>query len=394
MSALVVTVDGTPVGTTTADALGGWAVTPAAPLSEGAHSVTATATVATNDASDTNAFEIDLSTAVAITEPADAATIIDSTPDIVGTGEPGATIVVSIDGTEVGTTTVEADGTWRVALTTALDNGDHTATAAATDTFGHTDTATATFTVDARTSVAITAPANGSDINDPMPTITGTAAAGASVEVTVDGTVLGTVTADASGMWSIPTTSALSDGEHVVTAEATDAFGNRAEDTSTFTVDTETTVEITVATAETIEGTGEPGASVEITIDGTVVGTVVVDSEGTWVLGLDPALGPGTHEVTATSTDEAGNTATDTAVVTVDTPDGGVDAGGPDAGGGDAGVPDASMSDGGLDGGVVPTGGGLAGGALCSARPGQPSGGSWILALALAALVVIRRRTR
>src|SRR5213078_506635 len=68
--------------------------------------------------------------------------------------------------------------------------------------------------------------------------LTGTAAAGAVVKFTVDGTpVAATATADASGNWSFAP-SGLADGQHTVVATQTDLAGNTSSGSLTFTLDT------------------------------------------------------------------------------------------------------------------------------------------------------------
>ncbi|MGL6045617.1 MAG: Ig-like domain-containing protein [Vogesella sp.] len=74
----------------------------------------------------------------------------DTTPTISGTGEPGASIKVTMPGTgEVLTTTVQPDGKWSVTPTQALANGSTgTAQVQATDVAGNTSTATVAVTID------------------------------------------------------------------------------------------------------------------------------------------------------------------------------------------------------------------------------------------------------
>ncbi len=71
----------------------------------------------------------------------------------------------------------------------------------------------------------ITAPANGTTLDDNTPTFSGTAPPGSTVTVKVDGSAVGTTTADASGSWSLTLASRLSEGPHTVTATASDAGG-------------------------------------------------------------------------------------------------------------------------------------------------------------------------
>lgn len=93
--------------------------------------------------------------------------------------------------------------------------------------------------------------------NDTTPTLTGTAEAGSTVMLyDTDGTtVLGVATAT-GGNWSI-TSSVLSDGEHRLTATATDAAGNTSAASTALTIQIDTqapTVTIAVLDTELIAG--------------------------------------------------------------------------------------------------------------------------------------------
>lgn len=410
---VTVRVDGVVVGTVVAGADGTWSLTPTVPLPEGAHVVLATVGGPGGATSaDEASFEVDVSTTVSITAPTDGETTSDRTPEIRGTGEPGARVEVFIDGVRIGDVVVGADGSWVLEVETPLSNGSHTVEARAVDDLGNMARASSTFVVDARTHVDIESPASGATVSDATPTIRGTAAPGARVDVRIDGVLVGTVTADASGRWSLDVTDPLSDGSHTVEATATDTFGNVASDTSTFLVDTSTQVEITFADAMRVQGTGEPGATIVVRVDGRDRGTVVVAEDGTWSLTLDEPLGPGTHEVVVTASDAVGNTATDTERVVVEVS--GVDAGlasdaGADAGSTlDASVPDAgSFQPAPVDAGAdartgerdaASTPGGFAGGACGCRVQGATSRASWcwmvVVGLVLAGAASRRSRRR
>jgi len=236
---VTVVVDGQTVGTVTAAANGAWVVTGTTPLADGPHTVTATARDERgNTATDTNAFRVDTATSVAITVPADGGVLNNRLVTYWGTAEPGATVTVVVDGQTVGTTVAAADGRWLVAPATALVDGPHSVTATARDAQGNTATDTHAFTVDTATSVAITTPAEGAVLPNPLVTYTGTAEPGAMVTVVVDGQTVGTVTAATNGSWSIAAATPLANGQHSVTAMARDARGNTATDTNAFTVNT------------------------------------------------------------------------------------------------------------------------------------------------------------
>src|SRR5690606_10210331 len=86
---------------------------------------------------------------------------------------------------------------------------------------------------------AVVTPADGSLTNDTTPPISGTAEPGATVNVRIDGAVVGTTLADGSGAWTFTPATALAEGAHTVSATATDAAGNTGpiSNTNTFTVD-------------------------------------------------------------------------------------------------------------------------------------------------------------
>ncbi|NJK78104.1 MAG: tandem-95 repeat protein [Nanoarchaeota archaeon] len=71
-------------------------------------------------------------------------------------------------------------------------------------------------------SPVIESPIDGSTTNSPSQTITGSAEPGSTIEVFVDGTSVGTTTADSNGDWSFGIT--LSEGAHQITATASDGI--------------------------------------------------------------------------------------------------------------------------------------------------------------------------
>ena len=117
----------------------------------------------------------------------------------------------------------------------------------------------------------------------------------------------------------------LPDGTLTVTATQTDAVGNTSPTSAakTTTKDTGASPAPTVNTlppfanqanssAFPVSGTGEPGASVAVTVtgsSGSATGNATVASNGTWGTTVDVSgLSDGTLTVTATQTDVAGNT--------------------------------------------------------------------------------------
>jgi hypothetical protein len=331
---VTVVIDGSVVGTTTAAADGSWTFTPPTALPDGLHTVGATATDRAGNVSVPSAtvsFTVDTTPPAApvITGPADGSTVGDNTPTVTGTAEPGAAIVVVLDGTTYTVTADATTGVWSIQVTTPLADGPYTVTATATDIAGNiSPVASSGFTVDTTAAPpVITNPANGAVTNDPTPAITGTAEPGATVTVTIDGTVIATTTADGTGAWTVTPGSPLADGAHTVTATQTDPTGNTSGASSSvvFTVDTTAAAPVITGPASgaltndptpAITGTAEPGATVTVTIDGTVVGTTTADGTGAWTVTPGSPLADGTHTVTATQTDPAGNTSPTSAGVT------------------------------------------------------------------------------
>ena len=146
-NATVKVYDGaTLLGTATANGSGAWSYTTAA-LSNGAHSLTATATDAagnTSAASAALAVTVDTAAPVAPTIASfspDSGTVgdritNDNTLTLTGTAEANATVKVYDGVTLLGTATANGSGAWSY-TTAALSNGAHSLTATATDAAGN-----------------------------------------------------------------------------------------------------------------------------------------------------------------------------------------------------------------------------------------------------------------
>ncbi|GAB1361566.1 hypothetical protein MASR1M32_08020 [Rhodobacter sp.] len=264
---------------------------------------------------------------------------------ITGTSIAGATLTVTVQGIQQ-VVTVGADGTWSVnfaAGTLTAGEYDATINATSTDAAGNVTNTTHTFQVDTSTFVAFApSPIAGDGIVNASEaasgiTMTGTAQPGATVQVAWNGATLpATVAAD--GSWTVTFPSAgIAAGTYSTTATvtATDAAGNTASETKTVNVDTETSVSVNpgqaggdniVSGAEhgsslTLTGHAEAGATVKVVFEG-VTRTVTADASGNWTASYAPGEYPAgtyTSTVQVTATDVAGNTATTTHGLNVDT---------------------------------------------------------------------------
>ncbi|MGO1411328.1 MAG: zinc-dependent metalloprotease family protein [Microbacterium sp.] len=200
--------------------------------------------------------------------------------------------------------------------------------------------------------IVIESPADGSEVTagDDVE-VTGTATANANVELTVDGEVVASTSADADGNWTA-TVSAVDYGETEITASQTVDGIDAGSDSVTVTapvdapaIQNPTDGSTTDDTSPTVTGTGIPGAEVTLVVDG-VEYTATVDADGNWEVTTD-VLADGEYTATATQTIN-GVTSDESATVafTVEAPDDGTD-GSTD---GTDGTTDTDGTDGSTDG--------------------------------------------
>jgi len=320
-SQVAVTVDGVASCTATTNGTGNWSCVAGTALSPGAHAVSAIATDPAGNPSTpaTLALTIDTTQPDSPTISSPAITS-DTTPVFTGTAEPNGTVKVNVDGVLYCTTTANGAGNWTCTAATLLTVGSHAVSAVVTDAANNTSpAATQALTIDtgAPSAPAITSPAL---VNDTTPTIAGTAEPGSTVTVKVDGVTVCTDVVSASGAWSCRPTTPLTNGDHAVTATATDAANNVSPAASqTLTIDTTApTAPVVTSPANgasvggtpTFAGTAAPGATVTVRDGEIVLCTATVDSAGNWSCTAATQLTEGTHDITVVATDPAGNTST------------------------------------------------------------------------------------
>lgn len=304
-------------------------------LTDGVHVVTTRQLDAGGNDSPESAeisFEIDTTAPLAPTfvRPVDGETLTDATPTFEGTAEPFASITVTEDagGTTNAkpgdvvhcTAQVDADGAWSCDAMAALADGPHVVEATATDALGNVGALTAIvgFELDTSAPLAPTllAPAAGETVGRTA-TFGGLAQPGVTVEVRVDDAVVCTAVADRTGAFACVADAALGLGAHTAVANALDEAGNRSGSSAEvgFTVadgvapgapvfSSPTQDGATPDGQPTFAGRAEPGATVEVRIDGAVVCTATADETGAFA--CEASLPEGSYVATATARNEAG----------------------------------------------------------------------------------------
>ncbi|MFN3825008.1 MAG: Ig-like domain-containing protein [Pseudorhodobacter sp.] len=266
---------------------------------------------------------------------------------VTGQTTAGASVTVTMEGASQ-TVTAGSNGNWSVtyaAGTFQTGDFDRTFTATTVDRAGNTTVTTHTVIVDTTTSVTFSTDliagddvVNNAEAGGPI-TFTGQAEAGStSVNVEWNGTTL-PATVSASGAWTVTFpagTAPVANGPTTATVTATDRAGNTASDTRTFQIDRSTNVAVDAGQAGgdnvisaveanqgiTLTGTAEAGARVEVTFQ-SVTRTVTATAEGTWSAEFTSSeIQRGTFDsqmVTVRSTDLAGNVATASHSLKIDT---------------------------------------------------------------------------
>ena len=260
---------------------------------------------------------------------------------ITGTGEAGAAVSVVVGGATQ-STTVAQDGTWSVTFGSGeIAEGEYNAdmTIVSTDARGNSTTITDVLVVDTVAPLADVAAVTGDDLINAAEasggvTLTGTGEPGASISVEFQGvTQQGTV--DQNGAWSFDFASvAAGTYTSTINVSSTDAAGNTFTTSHDVQVDTENGVTLATpisgdnilnqaeaASDLTLTGTTDPGSSVQVTLAG-VTRTATVDANGNWSAVFAAGSVPGGEYdavVNVLSTDAAGNTATASSNLRVDT---------------------------------------------------------------------------
>ncbi|WBV33349.1 Ig-like domain-containing protein [Enterobacter hormaechei subsp. steigerwaltii] len=261
----------------------------------------------------------------------------------------GTALTVTLNG-KTYTAEVGANGAWSVKVPAAdaqaLGDGTWTVNVSGKDAAGNTVSGSQTIGVDtASPAISVDTIAqdniiNAAEHNQPL-TLTGKtdAEAGQIVTVTLNGKNH-TATVGSDGSWSVTLPAsevqALANGEHTLTVNVSDKAGNGSSTTADFTVDTAApVVTINTVAGDDILNTSEQGQAqiisgqangaaegdvVTVTVGGKTF-TGAVQADGSWSVGVPAsvigALGEGSHSISVSVTDAAGNTGSATHGITL-----------------------------------------------------------------------------
>ncbi|EMK8188840.1 Ig-like domain-containing protein [Escherichia coli] len=267
------------------------------------------------------------------------------------TAEAGQTVTVTLNG-ENYTGTVQTDGSWSVSVppadVSALTASNYTVSAAVSDKAGNPASVNHNLTVDTSVPVVTINTVAGDDVinateHAQAQIISGSAtgaATGSTVTVTIGTNTFTTVQADGSWSLTLPASdlTALANNGYTLTATVSDQAGNPGSASKGVTVDTTAPVISfnTVAGDDVINNVEHTQAQI---ISGTATGAVAgdrlvvtiagqqyvtsTDASGNWSVGVPASvisgLADGTVTISATITDSAGNSSTQTHNVQVNT---------------------------------------------------------------------------
>jgi hypothetical protein len=236
--------------------------------------------------------------------------------------------MVAINGVLIGSTMATSSGAWTFDDTaTALPDGTYAITAAAMDVAGNLSGSSSTFTATIETvappaivGVKLTSGSLGLSRGQQALSVLGTAAPGNRVQLFLNGTVLGSLTASAQGAWTYvysPTSSSVPAGKYKFSALATDTAGNTSVMSPTFTLEVGggPTAGTPQYASGVLSGQATPGSLISIVDGNVVIGIVTADASGNWQ--FTPTLSQGKHTIMVDATDGYGDTSVLSTAITV-----------------------------------------------------------------------------
>ena len=257
------------------------------------------------EAAETVAPEIEAPT---LESPALSDGLEPGTVNLSGSGTPGSTVRLILDGAEVGTTEVGDDGRWAFDLD--LQAGSRTVTLEALDADGSVAQTADLPTVLVALDIPTLELPEGDLLAGPI-RLGGTATPGSEVGIVIDDELVGTAPVGEDGTWSFDTE--LAAGLHGLHVQAIDASGNVAGESEGFGLTLGELIlpdfdlpSLDFAAGDVeIGGVGTPGSTVELVANGEVIGTAVISPDGTWTIPTN--LDAGDYDFSLRMLDANGN---------------------------------------------------------------------------------------
>ncbi|WHY66779.1 Ig-like domain-containing protein [Neobacillus sp. SuZ13] len=306
-SKVEVKVNGSVIGTETAGEDGQYKVTIPTQKAE-----TELVIIATDNAGNVSETTTVIVKDVTVPTKPEVNEVTDKDTSVSGQAEAGSKVEVKVNGSLSGTGTAEEDGQYLVSIPTQKAGTE--LVISATDKAGNVSETTTVVVKD------VTAPVKPevNEVTDKDTTVTGKAEAGSKVEVKVNGSVIGTETAEEDGQYKVTIPTQKAGTELVICA--TDKEGNVSETTTVVVKDVTAPVkpEVNEVTDKdtSVTGKAEAGSKVEVKVNGSVIGSGTAGEDGQYKVTI-PTQKAGT-ELVIIATDKSGNVSETTIVVVKD----------------------------------------------------------------------------
>ena len=339
------------LGETVADANGFWSFRPSVALTAGPHVLTAEATSADGQTTETAppvtitvrdrtvtlpSWKPSAGATPTFATPANGDTVNTVQPLFAGTAAPNSTLRLYDGDKAMGEAVADSDGRWNFRPTAPLAEGEHTITGVLLNADGTESLSKATVTITVASGLG-KAPAEASLVihavpattSNRRPVLTGQAPSGATIRVYDGDQLLGEIKAGPDGLWYYVPAAPLSTGEHVLRFEVIGPDGGTVTTVNRpITVTAGATAveppKIVVpaqgqaAPGDMLTGTAPPGSQVQIYEGGTLIGGTTASANGKWRFRLPKNLAAGKHEIYVVVVDQSGSPVSQSVTVTIE----------------------------------------------------------------------------
>jgi len=255
-----------------------------------------------------------------LSEPSDGVIVVS------GSGPPGYSVSISLNGEEAASSGIDEDGAWSSDVKTGDEAADVSASLISpegeiieTISIGQIEAPIAAPEIDTP----------GEEVTAGPLTLTGTGQPGTTINVSTGGDELGTAVVDDDGTWSLDTS--LPEGDNEIEAVMLDEDGNPTQPAAILTLTLSAPLAPQVVASRLSlpnfsaltgaldwSGEAEPDTQVALLVNGEPAEIVTADSDGNWSLNF--TLEPGAQEIAFGRLDEEGNILSQTEPQTIEVP--------------------------------------------------------------------------